>query len=474
GRVPAGFRLTNVLLHLATGVCLWLLLRRIADRPWLPEVAGLLFLFHPASAEPVGWIVARGDLLSALFGLLAIHAHLSGRTRPAVLPLAVLAYFAALSAKLSAAPFPLLAFLCERRAAATKAPATSSPVRLWRYGLYLLPLVAYGFLRFKALGTLFPSGVSRTWHDPPEIAALFVSGALLFRYVLLFLVPAGMCTDYSADPVFSSRLLTTVAENPAVPLLAAGTVALLAAAVLLRRRAPWFAFGVFWFLAALLTVSQVVPIGAVMADRFLYLPAAGGAAALAAGLLSLRRSGGPAIVVVLACFAAVTFVREAAWRDDRSMNEDVVRRETNYPANANAWNRLGLHYRERGDVAKEEECYVTGLSHDGDDRWLLKNWGALLAERGSLREARLVLTRAFTKRQPADRQKAAIAFNLAVVLIAEGEKAGAALVLEEAVLCRPPLPLAFERLGRLYLEDLDRPERGRELLDAARRLAGPR
>ena len=472
GRAPAGFRLTNVLLHLATGLLLWLLLRRLTDRPWLPEAAGLLFLFHPAAAEPVGWIVARGDLLATFFSLLAIHAHLAGRKRAAFAPLAALAYFAALSAKLSAAPLPLLALLCERRGNGGAAEPVAR--RVWRYGLYVVPLAAYGFLRMKALGTLAPTGISRAWHDPPQVAALFVSGAILLRYAALFLVPAGMCADYSADPVFEARLLTTVAENPAVPLMAAGTVALLAAGVLLRRRAPWFAFGVFWFFAALLPVSQIVPIGAVMADRFLYLPAAGAAAALAAGLLALGRWRLPAVVAVLGCFAAITFAREAVWRDDGSMNGDVVLRASNYPENANAWNRLGLFHGERGDVAEEEVCYLRGLDVRPEDRWLLKNWGAVLAKKGQLSEARLVLTRAFTLRQPRDGQKAAIAWNLAVVLIAEGEKAGAALVLEEAVLCRPPLVRAFERLGRLYSEDLDRPDRGAELLGEAARLRSER
>ncbi len=464
-----GFRLTNILLHLVAGVLLWSLLRRVTRRPWLPELAGVLFLVHPASAEPVAWIVARGDLLAAALSLAALHCHLSARRRPLLVAGSAVCYLLALFAKLSAAPLPLLALLVDRLAG--READEGRPVggrAAWRHLAWVVPPLVYFALRAAALPTLLPSGVSRTWHDPPGIAALFVAGAILFRYAVIFLLPAGLCADYSADPVFFPRLLSSVAENAAVPLMAAGLLALLAAAVIARRRLPWFTFGALWLFAALIPVSQVVPIGAVMADRYLYLPAAGGVAALAAAVLALPRLRLACALAILACFSAVTVDREAVWRDDGTMNADVLS-PGNYPRSADARNRLALYWRDRGDAVREGEEYVKGLEADPRNRFLLKNYGAWLFERKNPAAAERILREALRLSDRRDAQKGAICWNLAVVLLAQAREAEAALVLEEAILCRPPNPAAFERLASLYRDSLGRPDRAREVLESSKR-----
>jgi len=154
------------------------------------------------------------------------------------------------------------------------------------------------------------------------------------------------------------------------------------------------------------------------------------------------------------------------------MNLDVVKAGS-YPGNADAWNRIGLAWGDRGNAREEEAAYRRGVEAAPGNRFIRKNLGAVLYERRALPEAREHLQIALRLSEKRDLQKAKIAYNLSLVLVLEGEEAGAALVLEEAVLCRPPLALAFERLGRLYRDRLDRPERAAELLDRARRIREP-
>jgi tetratricopeptide (TPR) repeat protein len=173
--------------------------------------------------------------------------------------------------------------------------------------------------------------------------------------------------------------------------------------------------------------------------------------------------------VVILCLATLTVAREAVWRSDLTMNRDVLK-ASNYPNNADAVNRLGRHYDRIGNLAGEEAAYRRGLDLSPDNRFILKNLGGVLIETGRIREAEEVLSRAFNQRQPQDRQKAAIAYNLSLALIALDQHAAAALVLEEAVLCKPPLVLAYRRLGRLYRDDLDNPERGANLIGRAEKI----
>jgi len=272
-------------------------------------------------------------------------------------------------------------------------------------------------------------------------------------------------------------VLAEIAAGFPVLLAALGAAGLLAAGIAARRRSPWTAFGILWFLAALIPVAQGVRIGAVMADRFLYLPAAGACAALAAGLLALpRRARGALLVVVLLAFAAGTHHREQVWRNDATMARDVVERTTNYPDDADAWNRLALWHAARGESDREERAYRRGLAAEPDNRYLGKNLGALLYERGRYAEAREVLFHALRKSGSRDRQAALIAYNLARVLLAEDRTADAVRVLVAALPCRPAYAGVDELLGEGYRDRLGRAaeaeslrRRAREIREAARR-----
>lgn len=466
GDNAAGYHLTNLLLHLLGGLLFYLFLRRLTARPWFAEAAALLFLVHPAAAEPVGWIVARGDSLAFVLIMATMLFHLMGRKRPAWHLLALVTYTLALFAKLAAGPLPLLLLLVEWCVRGLQGRDLFRPATLWRYASYAVPILLYAVVRENAMGTLVPHGVGVTWRDVDSLSAVTVGFALLFRYAGLFLLPVGMCADYSADPLFVPGEITGIASSPVVFFMAAATVGLVVLAIMIRRRSPWIALGILWFFVALLPVSQVVRIGAVMADRHFYIPSAGGALVLVTLLFSLPRRRVICGVLILISFALLTIQREAVWRSDLTMIMDVLS-DGNYPQDDEAVNRLGLYRGRAGDLKGEEAAYRRGLELSPGNRYLLKNLGGVLLETGRIREAEGVLQLAFRQPQRRDRQKAAIAYNLSLALIALDEKPAAALVLEEAVRCLPPLELAFTRLGRLYRDDLDRPERGALLLRQA-------
>ena len=79
---PAGFHLVNVLLHALNAALVLALARRLGSPGWAAACAALLFALHPAAAWPVGSVVARVDLLPALFLLLAWLAWIARGTSP--------------------------------------------------------------------------------------------------------------------------------------------------------------------------------------------------------------------------------------------------------------------------------------------------------------------------------------------------------------------------------------------------------
>src|ERR1043166_3573437 len=75
GLNPAGHHLTNVLLHVANTVLLFLVLRRMTKALWRSAFVAALFALHPLHVESVAWVSERKDVLSTFFFMLTLLAY---------------------------------------------------------------------------------------------------------------------------------------------------------------------------------------------------------------------------------------------------------------------------------------------------------------------------------------------------------------------------------------------------------------
>ena len=72
GPTATGLHLTNILLHAANTVLVFLLFRQLTGAHWQSAVLAGLFGLHPLHVESVAWVAERKDVLSTLFWSLAI------------------------------------------------------------------------------------------------------------------------------------------------------------------------------------------------------------------------------------------------------------------------------------------------------------------------------------------------------------------------------------------------------------------
>jgi len=75
GLQAAGHHLTNVMLHTASAVLLFLVLNRLTRAPWRSGMVAALFAWHPLHVESVAWVAERKDVLSGLFWMLTLWAY---------------------------------------------------------------------------------------------------------------------------------------------------------------------------------------------------------------------------------------------------------------------------------------------------------------------------------------------------------------------------------------------------------------
>src|SRR5205807_2009572 len=61
---PYLFHMSNVLLHLTSGLLIFAILRRLFKSDWAACAGAIVFLVHPVQVEAVAWISGAKDLLA--------------------------------------------------------------------------------------------------------------------------------------------------------------------------------------------------------------------------------------------------------------------------------------------------------------------------------------------------------------------------------------------------------------------------
>ena len=75
GLWAGGFHLTNLFLHIANSILLFLALRSLTASVWPSFAVAVLFAVHPLHVESVAWVSGRKDLVSTLFWFLTLFAY---------------------------------------------------------------------------------------------------------------------------------------------------------------------------------------------------------------------------------------------------------------------------------------------------------------------------------------------------------------------------------------------------------------
>src|ERR1043165_7519310 len=75
GLRPLGHHFTNVLLHTAAALLLFLVLQQMTAFTWRSAFVAAIFAIHPLRVESVAWIAERKDVLSGVFFMLTLMAY---------------------------------------------------------------------------------------------------------------------------------------------------------------------------------------------------------------------------------------------------------------------------------------------------------------------------------------------------------------------------------------------------------------
>lgn len=322
GNHPAGYHWFNFFLHILNVLLLFVLSLRFLRTLWPAIFIAGLWAVHPVLTESVTNIIGRSDLLAAAATMSGFLFYLKSTESRGWLRLAWLAGLTAVTA---------VGVFSKESAVAILGVIVLFELTWWKErrqlrGLFLgcaaiaLAFLALFYQRSVVLaGSLTPQSL---FVDNPLIGAHFLAGrltsiAVMARYLWLLVWPVRLSCDYS----YATILLAKGQLWDWIDWLAVVAVIAVVAWQFTRNKLLFF-FAAFAFVTFVPVSNLLFPIGTIMAERFLYLPATGFAFCLVLVICNVgRRLGRPAAAPVVLCLIIValcirTWKRNLDWQDD--------------------------------------------------------------------------------------------------------------------------------------------------------------
>ncbi len=371
GQNPTLYHVVNVLAHAGVTVLVVLLLAELMSTA-SAFLAGLVFAIHPVHVEAVANVVGISEMGSAFFFLLACLVHVRGpdRTRWPRAALIGVLYVVAFGVKEGAVTLPGVLFLLD----AVRRPIGFRDLKAYlgdRWRVYVTTAVGAAAMlvaRFQVLGTIAhpfgPLGAQLL----RQIPRIWTLATVWSHWVRLWVFPLDLSADYSPNVIPIS--LGWNAVNVAGAALA---LSILTISLILWRRAAMrrgqdtartAAFGVVWFMITISPVANVFFLcGVLLAERTLYLPSVGLAAAtgwLFVRYARVRPRLTPAVFVLcLGLLGWRTWTRTPTWKTNNTVFETMIR---DHPESGRSQWVLGDLFMSQGRVRQALVAYRAAIA----------------------------------------------------------------------------------------------------------------
>lgn len=347
---PTGYHVVNVLLHAINGVLVYYFLARLLKNRTAALLAAVIWIVHPLQVETVAWISQRKNLLSMLFTLLALLAHMRSADEDAprwALPVAWFTYFLAAFSKPAVVGVPIMFIIYDFFY--MKKSIQQTALR------NVIPLIIGAASAVSIVFAHEGGGGIKDYRGGSILVTMQLMLVVYWEYLLAIIAPVNLNNFY----LYSLSIL----ENPLnwLPgLLLLITMAALALWSFWRwlrvRVEPFTFYVVAWIVLFMLPVSNIIPIAIERTDRYMYFPTV--VIFGAVGLLFVRLwtwaarderlryalSGVVAVIVVSLIY--ITIPRNMVWQTEAALWRDHL---VDYPASNTGWLNLGVYYFNNDD-----------------------------------------------------------------------------------------------------------------------------
>jgi tetratricopeptide (TPR) repeat protein len=446
GLHAGGYHLTNVLLHTASVILLFLVLRQMTGALWRSAFVAALFAIHPLRVESVAWVAERKDVLSGFFFMLTLGAYVQYVRKPNSLArylMVAAAFVLALLSKPTVVTLPFVLLLLDY----WPLNRFERPGKLSRLLLEKVPLLALA--AGACAVTVLAAGKDITPNAPISMP-LRLGNALAYYAVYLrrMVWPEGLAVPYPYPHNGLPRW-----EMALGGALLAG---LSAVAWKERRTRPWLLMGWLWYLGMLTPMIGIVSAGAAeQADRYTYLPQIGIYLAVTWLVAEwrvrwlhhgpLRVALGSLMAGVVLALMVCAWKQTAHWQDSRTLWTHTLACTTN---NSMANLEFGNALQQEGNADEAIAHFQSALQIEPGLMPAHNNLGYALLQKGRVDEA----IAHFQKALQISPNNADICINLGNALLLKGRVDNSITQYQKALQIKPDSAGANYNLGNALLQ----------------------
>lgn len=346
GGNPFIFHLTNLLLHLANTLLVFIIIKTLFSSVRIAFGTALMFGISTMQVESVAWITERKDVLYSFFFLLSIFHYIKYRLIKTnkYLFYSILFFLLSLLSKSQAVTLPLVLVLVEF--------LISKNIKNYKtlIPFFILSLI-FGIIAIKVSQTAYSEGLSYTL---PE--RLLLSAYALPMYIFKLIIPVKLSAIYSYPFQSGSVNLYTI-------LIALFSVLYFYLVFIFYKRKHYtFFFGFLFFLVNIFLMLQFFPVGiAFMADRFSYIASIGIFLVVSYSFekLFLKYSNYKRHLMAFALIyfhllGFNTIIRNEVWANSINLWNDTIKKN---PNNATAYINRGNAFKKIGNFQKAISDY---------------------------------------------------------------------------------------------------------------------
>ena len=367
---PYLYHRDSLLIHIFTTLAFFWFILLLTHKPIVATITALLFGLHPMHIESVAWVAARKDVLyglfyagSCIFYLYYIRSNAKKKWTNYIL--SFLLFTGSILSKPVAVSLPITLFLIDffdgRKlfpSNESRSEQKSSLTNSFHPIIYLekIPflLIALGFgiksvadqKEFKALNTLDVKF--------NIIERISLGAYALITYLWKAIAPIGLSNFYPYPVKVNDALPIQYYLYPIITLL------LIALFWFFVRKNKIAIFGCLFFLVNIILLLQFIPVGgAILADRYTYIPYLGLFFIMGwyvSLLLEQPKYKSIGLALVTSVFVYISILgflsnkRCMDWYDTISLWRNEVE---NHPDVPSAFNNLGFEYFNRGNVSPD-------------------------------------------------------------------------------------------------------------------------
>jgi tetratricopeptide (TPR) repeat protein len=354
GMNPAGYKITNVIIHLLNGYILFLLIYitlngtdsgdNHKNKAYLISLAGtLLWIVHPLNTQAVTYVIQRFTSLASLFFMLSLLLYVKGRlsgsrNRYTHYGLAFIAALFAFGSKQTAATLPVMILLYE--ICFFKSITLELNKKTIQFSSVILIIVIVISLIFLSVNQ--DEGIMErfTQRGITPVERLLTESRVIILYISLIVYPNPGRLNVDYDFQKSTGLFSPPTTILSILII----IALLILAVLMINRNMFIAFSIFWFFGNLVIESTIIPLDLVYEHR-LYTPTMMPLALVAGFLISRNLPWKwPALglyTIGILLFSFWTYQRNFIWMTPITLWEDNIKKS---PNKARVHGNLGKAY----------------------------------------------------------------------------------------------------------------------------------